>query len=144
MVGTRNRLEWPVVSSDFWRDMHTISGNGTSTTRRAWTPAGLVVEHKDSFVLRLAIPGVDIESVEVDLDGHDLTVSGERVAPDSGEDTRVLVAELPWGRFHRSFRLGSEVDRESIGAVYRNGLLEITVPKAQEARPRRIPVSSEA
>ena len=144
MVGTRNRLAWPMVSSDFWRDMHTLSGNGDTNGQSLWRPAATVSEGDEAFVVRLEIPGVASDTLEVDLDGEFLTVAGERPEPVAGEGYRILMAEVPWGRFHRRFRLGSQVDRDAISATYREGLLEITAPKRQEARPRRIVVSTEA
>ena len=144
MLGTQNRLAWPVVSSDFWRDMQALTGNGEVNGRALWKPAAMVVESDEAFVLRLEIPGVTADSLDVDLDGEYLTISAERPAPATAEGHKVLMAEVPWGRFNRRFRLGSEVDRDAVSAALREGLLEITVPKRQEARPRRIPVSTEA
>lgn len=144
MLGTQNRLAWPLVSSDLWRDMQSISRNGATNGRALWTPAATVAETDDALMLRLEVPGVAVDTIEVDLDGDHLSVSGERPGPTVGEDYKVLVAEIPWGRFHRRLRLGSDVDRDAIEASYRDGLLEITIPKSQEARPRRIPVSTSA
>ena len=142
MLGTQNRLAWPVVSSDFWRDMQVFDGG--RETRMPWKPAAVVAESDTSFTLRLAVPGIAPDSIEVDLDGDTLSIAGERAAPEQGEGEKVLLSELSWGRFHRSFRLGAEADREGVTASYRDGMLEIAVPKRHEARPRRIPVSTEA
>ena len=141
MVTTRDRLvAWPVVSSDLWRDMKAANGQ-ERLNDPSWTPAASVVESDHSFTLYMELPGVPEESLSVDLDGTSLTVSGERGAKveDSGE--KWLLSEIAWGRFERRFRLGSEVDRDGITATYRDGILEIAVPKSKEARPRRIPVS---
>ncbi len=144
MPGTLNRLAWPVVSSDFWRDVHTLNEKRDTNGRALWKPAALVVESDEGFVLRLEVPGVAANSIDINLDGEYLTVSGERPEPTVGEESKIVMAEVPWGRFHRSFRMGSEADRDAISATHREGLLEITVPKRQDARPRTIPISTEA
>jgi len=143
MFGTHNRLAWPTVSSDLWRDMH-LNGAGSSVGNTSWEPAAVFAESGDTFVLRLEVAGVAAESLEIDLEGEHLTVSGERPAPGESEGHKVLMSEIPWGRFRRKFRLGPVADRDAIKATYRDGVLEITVPKVQQARPRRIPVSTAA
>lgn len=144
MNGTQSRLSWPVVSSDFWRDMQLFGENGDSNGRTHWKPAALVAESDDGFLITLEVPGVTTDSIEIDVDGEHLTIAGERPEPTAADAYRILRAEAPWGRFHRRFRLGSDVDRDAISASHRAGMLEITVPKRQEAKPRRIPVSTEA
>ena len=144
MLGTQNRLGWPSVSSDIWRDMQTLAGEGRTNGHRVWRPAATVSEGEDRFSIRLEVPGVDAQAIDVDLDGVYLTVRGERPAPVEVEGSTVLLSEIAWGPFERRFRLGSEADREAIEATFRDGVLEIAVPKRQEARPRRIPVTTSA
>ena len=143
MLTTRNRIvAWPIVSSDLWRDMNALNGSGQLKRESSWTPATSVVESDHVFTLRVEVPGVRLDSLEVELDGVHLSVSGEREGLARSEDERVHLSEMPWGRFERRFRLGSEVDRDGISASSADGILEIRVPKRQEARPRRIPVST--
>lgn len=144
MFGTQNRISWPIVSSDIWRDMHPVNGERDRAEQRHWTPAAFVTESDTEFTLRLDIPGVNSGTLEVDLGGEYLSITGERPAPSMDETRKILVSEGLWGRFHRRFRMGPGLNREGITADYRDGVLEITVPKREEARPRRIAVSTEA
>jgi HSP20 family protein len=103
-----------------------------------------MTESESEFTLSLDVPGVDRGTLELDLDGEYLSIRGERPAPMQDETHKVLLTEAPCGTFHRRFRLGAGLDRDAIRAEYRDGLLEISVPKREEARPRRIPVSTGA
>ena len=65
MLGTQNRLAWPVVSSDLWRDMQTLTGNGGANGHALWKPAAMVVESDEAFVLRLEGPGITADSLDL-------------------------------------------------------------------------------
>ena len=143
MIGTRNRIvTWPMISSDFLREFKAHSGSLAVNKNTAWMPTALVSEADDAFSLRLEVPGVSVDSLDVDLDGEYLTVSGDRERSLDDETGKVLISEIAWGGFRRRFRFGTQMDPEGVIASYKNGILEITVPKKQEARPRRIPVTT--
>lgn len=145
MLGTRNRIvTWPMVSSELLRDPRVADGRDSTRVDATWRPAALVSESDTGFTLQLDVPGVSVDSLAVDLDGELLTVAGERRAPDDEEGRSVVLSEMAWGAFQRRFRLGADVDRDGVTAAYRDGVLDIWVPKRQEARPRRIPVSNGA
>ena len=106
--------------------------------RSAWTPATEITSDKDGWRLRMALPGVEPKAVGVDLHGNSLTISGERTRAAHGGAHRA--SELRYGRFERSFTLPSNVDAEKVAASYANGMLELTLPLAETAKPRRIAI----
>jgi HSP20 family protein len=108
----------------------------------AFSPALDVEETEDGFILHVELPSVAAEDVEVSLEENVLTIAGERpfYADKSTEGFRRL--ERQFGRFHRAVRLPDRVDGERVEATYRDGLLTIVVPKAEDAKPRRIQVNA--
>jgi HSP20 family protein len=106
----------------------------------AWSPALDVEETEDGFVLHVELPGVTADDVDVALEADVLTISGERAFYDEKQADGFRRIERRFGRFHRAIRLPDRVAVDGVEAAYRDGLLTITVPKAEEAKPRRIPV----
>lgn len=108
----------------------------------AFTPALDVEETEDAFTLHVELPGVAAEDVEVSLEENVLTITGERgfYAEKEAEGFRRI--ERHFGRFHRAVRLPDRVAADRVEAGYKDGMLTISVPKAEEARPRRIQVQS--
>ena len=113
--------------------------NGTLTA--SWTPTCDVFEDKESVKIVAEIPGVKPEDVRISVEDHVLTIRGEKkqVAEETAE--RVHRYERSYGAFERSFALPSLVDTDRIEAKYDAGILTITLPKTERARPREIPVS---
>jgi len=107
-----------------------------------WVPAVDIVEEKSRFVLRADVPGVNPKDVDVSMDNGILSVSGQRLAIDPGEDAGVQRLERATGRFLRRFTLPETADAEAIAAKYANGILEVTIPKAPEIQARRITVEA--
>jgi HSP20 family protein len=92
----------------------------------------------DHFVASFDIPGIDPGSIDVSVDGNALTVSAERTAPGDANDW--VVAERPRGRYSRRLSLGRDVDAEKLHAAYVDGVLTLTIPLAERAKPRQIAV----
>ena len=93
----------------------------------------------DHYVLHCDLPGIDPGSVDVGVDGRVLTIRAQR-SP-RGDDVEWLTQERPTGTFVRQLTLGSGLDVERIEATYASGVLTLTLPVAEEAKPRRIPVT---
>ena len=114
---------------------------------RVWVPAIDVVEQKDAYVLYAELPGVDASQVDISFEQNVLTIRGTKrstlEASNDGE-LRVYAAERVTGSFERSIRLPEFVDSDKIQAEFTNGLLKISVPKAQAAQPRRIEIKTDA
>ena len=92
------------------------------------------------FVARVDLPGVDPASIVVDVDDRTLTVRAQRTA-ETTDDQKWLVRERPAGTFARQLTLGYGVALDKIGAEYRDGVLSLPIPVAEEARPRKIAVA---
>ena len=107
-----------------------------------WVPAVDIIEEKNRFVLRADVPGVRAEDIDVSMDNGLLSVSGERHAIASDDNTGVQRIERATGRFLRRFTLPETVDADGIAAKCTNGILEVTIPKAPEIQARRITVEA--
>lgn len=108
----------------------------------AFSPALDVEEDEERFILHVELPGVSADDVEVSLEENVLTIAGERRFYDDKEAEGFRRLERQFGRFHRAVRLPDRVDGDRVDASYRDGLLTISVPKAEDAKPRRIQVQA--
>lgn len=116
--------------------------------RRPWlgdvqpqfVPAVDVEETRDGFVFRADLPGLTQKDVKVSLLGDTLTLRGERKREQGSTESNVHRTERAFGVFERNFALGSAVKAEGVKATFRDGVLEVHVPKAEEARVREIQV----
>lgn len=97
----------------------------------------------EKFVAAIDLPGVDASSIEVDVDGSVLTVRAERSRP-TGDDVRWLVRGRRTGSFVRRFTIGEGIDTDRISADYTDGVLTITLPVAEQAKPRKIQLTTAA
>jgi len=105
-----------------------------------WTPAVDIHETGDRIVLRADLPGLEQSQIEVRVDDNTLTLRGDRRPPTDVRQEEFHRAERPHGSFLRSFSLPQGVDQGGIKASYRNGVLEVSLPKRQEARAASIRV----
>lgn len=108
----------------------------------AFTPALDVEETEDHFVLHIELPGVAADDVDVSLEENVLTVTGERGFYREKDAEGFRRIERHFGRFHRAVRLPDRVAGDRVEATYKDGMLTISVPKAEEAKPRRIEVQA--
>ncbi len=108
----------------------------------AFSPALDVEEDEDGFTIHVELPGVKAEDVDVSLEENILTIAGERHFYDERGADGFRRVERHFGRFHRAVRLPDRVQADGVDASYRDGMLTITVPKAEESKPRRIQVTS--
>lgn len=103
-------------------------------------PSLNVYDNGEAYVVRAAIPGVDSKQLEIEATGRSLSIKGER-KPAGGERTRYRRREREAGSFARTIELPLPVDPDRIAATYEDGVLEVTLPKAEEVRPRRVAVA---
>ena len=117
----------------FWSDLGP-SGRGVY-------PAINVFGDRDGYVLRMEVPGVSSESMQIETEGRTLTISGRRArqAPENGSFHR---RERSFGEFSRSLELPADVDPSRAEASYRHGMLTIRIPKREEAKPRQISIKA--
>ena len=95
---------------------------------------------EDTFLLQFDLPGVKADSIELTIDNNTLIVKAERSAPTLTEGIDILAAERPHGTFSRQIVLGDGLDTSRVDAQYEDGVLILSIPVAEEAKPRRIEV----
>jgi HSP20 family protein len=105
-----------------------------------WTPALDLHEDKDNFVARIELPGMKKEDIDVSLHDGALSISGERKSDEKFENAEVYRSERFVGRFQRTLTLPAPVTADKITAQYKDGVLTVTLPKAEEAKPKQIDV----
>jgi HSP20 family molecular chaperone IbpA len=108
---------------------------------RAWLPSVDILETPENIVVIADMPGVDGDDVEVTLDKGVLTISGA-VGSSAPEGFQLAYREYEPRDFQRSFTVPDAIDQEHVAAEVRNGVLTLTLPKAKEAKPRRIQVKA--
>lgn len=105
-----------------------------------FVPATDVIEEDDRFLINVELPGFNRDDVEVTMEQGTLTISGRRAAEREEEDDSFHLRERAFGRFSQSFSLPRSIDASNVEAHYDNGILRVEVPKAAEARSRKIEV----
>jgi HSP20 family protein len=106
----------------------------------AWVPPVDIFQDQDNLVLRAEVPGVDKDNIDVRVENGVLSLQGERMADTDLDDKNTFRRERIFGRFARSFTLPTMVDATRITARYRDGVLEIVLPKAEAAKPKRVEI----
>jgi HSP20 family protein len=114
--------------------------NGVITS--SWTPAVDVFEDKNAVKIVAELPGVKSEEVKLSIENNVLTIRGEKKQEAEEKTERVHRYERSYGIFERAFALPNSVDSDKIEARHENGILTVTVPKIEKARPREIPVKA--
>lgn len=104
------------------------------------TPALDVHEDKDNFVVKIEVPGMKKEDIDVTLQDGALSISGERKSEEKFEGAEVYRSERFFGRFQRTVSLPASVAADKIKAQYKDGVLTVTLPKTEEAKPKQINV----
>jgi len=107
---------------------------------RAWLPAVDMHETKDALVLTVEVPGVSEKDVTVSMTGDLLSIKGERRVADEAKDQQYLHSERVFGHFERLIQLPFDVQADQVKATYRDGVLQVTLPKAEELKPREIKI----
>lgn len=110
-------------------------------TSENFVPAMDIKETQNEYVVRTDLPGVRKEDIGVTLENGLLTISAERKSEEVQKDSeRELRRECRYGRYTRSLRLGTQIDEKGVKANYRDGVLELVLPKAEQVKPRKIDV----
>jgi HSP20 family protein len=114
----------------------------TSPLLSGWSPALDIFEEKDNVVVKAELPGMKKEQIEVSLHDGSLSISGERKSEGDHTEAEVYRAERFVGRFQRTVTLPMQVAGDKVKAQYKDGVLTITLPKAEEAKPKQIDVNA--
>ena len=111
-----------------------------AVTHNDWVPAIAVSEEENRYLIRADVPGVEIEDLDVTMNQGVLTLQGKRDTRAAAQNDGLRRSERVSGRFYRRFNLPESVDSTDISADYRQGVLEISIPKQAEAQPQRIEI----
>jgi HSP20 family protein len=130
-----------LMRTDPFRDLDRLSQQLWGTATRPTVMAMDAWRDGDEFVVEFDLPGVSPDSVDLDVERNVLTVKAER--PALNGDRELIAAERPRGVFSRQLILGDNLDTESVGAAYSSGVLTLRIPVAEQAKPRKIQISSE-
>ncbi len=114
-------------------------GREATTPMRMFLPDADIFETEDALSVILEMPGVDRENIDINVEDGVLTVEG-RIDFGKYEGLRPVYGEYNVGPFRRSFRISSQIDQERIGAEMRDGVVTLTLPKAERAKPRKIEI----
>jgi len=136
---------FPGVSSQMdrlSREMDRLFGRAERAEQVGVYPSLNLYDEGDRIVLRAEVPGMSAEEIEIDATGKVLTIAGERKRPKVDERASAHRRERGHGRFKRAISLPQEIDPDGVEARYELGVLEVVMPKAEAARPRKIEVAS--
>jgi HSP20 family protein len=111
-----------------------------SATATAWAPALDISERKDAYLVTVELPGLKPEDLDITMEDGLLTIQGERAFAQESSEQQFHRVERRYGAFRRSITLPAQVQAEQIEASFDNGVLQIVVPKMEEATPKRIQV----
>ena len=118
-----------------WRD-------GEPADLSVWVPLVDILESEDTIVLKAELSEVDPQSVDIRLENSVLTLKGERQFVGDSQKERFLRSERPYGPFSRSFSMPAVIDEADIKAEFKNGVLTVTLPKKEAAKPKRIQIAA--
>ena len=129
---------------DLQRSLDRLFGGGYITggesTTSAWQPSVDIFENESDIVIKVELPEVNRDDVQVNLDDRTLTIRGERKLEFEDKREGYHRIERSYGQFARSFTVPPNINREGLKASYKDGILRVTLPKAEEAKPRQITV----
>lgn len=116
------------------------SSGESSESTATWAPRTDLVETEDAYRIHVDIPGMTKDDLTINYQDDQLVISGERRDESREEKDRYVRVERSFGHFYRAFTLPKTVNADAISANYENGVLTISVPKAEEVKPRQIEI----
>jgi HSP20 family protein len=112
-----------------------------SSSISPWTPSVDIYETDDALVIKAELPGVSKDDVSIDVHENTLTLRGQRKHEAEVKDAQYHRVERTYGSFQRSFTLPSMIDYEKVQATFKDGVLELHLPKSETAKPKRIAIN---
>jgi HSP20 family protein len=139
-----------VITYDPFRNFRSIQGEinrlfeqdlNKSSDQMAQLPVNVDIREDDNqIIIKADVPGMEQKDININIDNNLLTISGERKFADAQHQDKYHRVERTYGRFSRSFQLNNSTDVKKITAAYNSGVLEVALPKLEEAKPRAIQV----
>jgi HSP20 family protein len=133
-------VETMLMRTDPFRDLDRLTQQVFGTAAKPALMAMDAWRDQDKFVVEFDLPGIDVESIDLDVERNVLTVRADRPAREGIEEW--LAAERPRGVFSRQLMLGDTLDTDNVNASYQAGVLRLEIPVAEKARPRKITINS--
>ena len=112
----------------------------TRIWEREWIPSLEMSETKDNFVVKAEVPGINAKDIDISLTGDVLTIKGEKKQEKDETEEDYHLVERSYGSFSRSVRLPAEVESDRIKASYKNGILNITLPKSEKVKAKEVKI----
>jgi HSP20 family protein len=141
-LSTSSLFARPPLWDEMVRDFFGPQGDAPQAQAPRFSPRASVHETAEAYVVRVDLPGIRPEDVDVSLTGDTLTIQGERKQEAEKAGEQWHLAEQSWGSFQRSFAFASPVESDGVQAESQDGVLEVRVTKAKEAQPRKIEIKS--
>jgi HSP20 family protein len=130
------------LEGQFNRMFHDLFGHSSQESNlTSWAPAVDIYENEQELTVKADLPDVKPEDLDIRVENNILTIRGERKFEKKVDEKNYLRVERSYGSFSRSFSLANTVNTEAIKADYHNGVLTLTIPKREEAKPKQIKVS---
>ncbi len=130
----------PALSEVFfgtnWMDNFLEQSNSISHFK----PAANIIENEKDFQIKIALPGINKEDIKIDLQDQKIAISGNTKKEEVHESAKFISKEIQNGSFHREFRIGNHIDAEHISAEFKDGILNLTLPKTEKASPKSIAI----
>jgi len=126
-----------------FEDSYRISKNEDSVNgyeNAVWMPLTDIFEDKDNYIIKADLPGMKKDDVKISFTDGQLSISGERVQEQESKDTKCHRVERTYGKYYRSFNLPKEIKEDKIKAEIKDGQLTISIPKADEVKPKEIEI----
>jgi len=114
-----------------------------TTAARLWAPVVDVIEDDEKIIVRAELAGMKKEDIDIELTGDTLTIKGERKFENEEKKENFVRVERVYGQFQRSFTIGVPVKSDQIKAGYKDGILEIAIPKSEDLKPKKVEVTVE-
>ena len=146
MKATLNRWEPFRGASTLQEQVNRLFGNALERSAEesnltSWAPAVDIYETEHELVVKADLPDIDPRDLDIRVENNILSIRGERKFESKVSEDKYLRVERAYGSFSRSFSLANTVNSEAIKADYQNGVLTLTVPKREEAKPKQIKVN---
>ena len=146
---TPNSVMWPSLNRwaslrddlDTLLELPFLTGTPQAQLFTGWTPALDLYQNNDNVVAVVELPGMRKEDIEISLHDGMLTIGGERKSENGANGENATRTERFTGKFRRSITLPTRVDANKVNATYKDGILTVTLPKAEEAKPKQIQVN---
>ncbi|MBU8922389.1 MAG: Hsp20/alpha crystallin family protein [Bacteroidales bacterium] len=126
---------------DIFNNLFLVNRRRLDTDYRGWTPRVDIQEHENNYEISAEIPGRDKDEISIEVQENILTIRGEKKKEEKATEKNYHLCERHCGSFERSFTLPDNTEPEGVDAEYKNGVLNITVPKTEKAIPKEIKVN---